>query len=73
MLRTFNSWSQDGYKIKKGSKHVARDSEGRPLFSEHQVTHRPPPLYANVGGAGHWDATMDECGGPMHGLYGNCD
>lgn len=71
-MRTFNDWSQDGYKIKKGSKHIAKNSKGECLFGSHQVTKREKPLYLS---SGHWDSATDEncCGGPMHGIYGNCD
>jgi len=69
-LRTFNDWSQDGYKIKKGAKHVARNEKGECLFSRAQVTLRPKPIYHN---SSHWDVDEHDCGGPMYGIYGNCD
>lgn len=36
-LRTFQEWSDDGYQILKGSKHVARNKDGVCLFSSEQV------------------------------------
>lgn len=38
-LRTFQDWSNAGYKILKGSKHVKRNANGIPLFSNEQVTY----------------------------------
>jgi hypothetical protein len=72
-IRTFKDWSQDGYKIRKGSKSIGRNEKGECLFSRRQVTKQEPPIYVNHGSFSHWDATTDECGGPAYGLYGNCD
>ncbi len=36
-LKTFNDWSDAGYKILKGSKSVGRNSAGVALFSSEQV------------------------------------
>lgn len=37
-IRTFDEWSQAGYRIEKGSKAVARrEGDGQPLFLESQV------------------------------------
>jgi len=72
MNRTFDDWSQDGYKIKKGSKSIGKNEKGEYLFSHAQVTLREKPLYSS---SSHWDSATDEncCGGPMYGIYGNCD
>lgn len=40
-LRTFQAWSDDGYKIIKGSKHVGRNADGVCLFSADQVEKLP--------------------------------
>lgn len=37
-LRTFNDWSNDGFKILKGTKSAQRNAQGIPLFSAEQVT-----------------------------------
>lgn len=36
-LRSFAEWSNDGFKILKGSRHIKRDATGVPLFSSAQV------------------------------------
>jgi len=36
-VRTFKKWQAKGYRIKKGSKHVARTVKGKPLFKKSQV------------------------------------
>jgi len=65
-LATFNEWSSDGYRIKKGSKCVGRLHDGTPLFSEHQVFKPEPRNYGNhwkgctpKGTGSHWDDPMD--------------
>lgn len=40
-LRTFKEWSNDGFAIIKGSKHVGRNEAGQCLFSEEQVKYSP--------------------------------
>ena len=68
-LQTFNEWSAAGYLILKGSKSVGRNEKGVPLFHISQVKRKEPPLYCG------WDGATDEncCGGPVYGIYGNCD
>ena len=37
-LRSFDEWSREGYRIRKGARHVARDPDtNAPLFSSAQV------------------------------------
>jgi hypothetical protein len=36
-LKTFKQWSNAGYRIYKGSHHVARNENNEPLFSAEQV------------------------------------
>lgn len=59
-LRTFDDWSKEGYRIKKGARHVARRNDNVPLFDESQV-YKPEPRgsYGNhwrgcVGTWNHW-------------------
>lgn len=68
MNRTFQEWSRRGYSIKKGSKSIGKNQNGEPLFSYKQVNN---PKYARDS----WDSADDlnTCGGPMYGIYGNCD
>lgn len=39
--RTFREWSDDGYKIIKGSKSIGRNENGECLFSDEQVIRFP--------------------------------
>jgi hypothetical protein len=70
-LRTFQDWSNDGYKIIKGSKAVGRNSDGVCLFTADQVTKR---FISRAVSEGYNEDTDENCcGGPMYGIYGNCD
>ena len=42
-LRTFQEWSDDGYKIIKGSKSVGRNADGVCVFNGTQVVKYSPP------------------------------
>lgn len=68
MKRTFKYWSERGYSIKKGAKSIGRNKDGEYLFDDTQV--RQPKFYGSS-----WDSAddMNTCGGPMYGIYGNCD
>lgn len=35
---TFDKWVESGYRVIKGQKSVLRQPDGKPLFSEEQVT-----------------------------------
>ena len=37
IFHSFNYWSKNGYKIKKGSKSSRRNTKGIPLFSSKQI------------------------------------
>ena len=43
--RTFDNWSDDGYKIIKGSKAIGFNIHGLALFNESQVIKRPKRTY----------------------------
>lgn len=67
-FKTFNEWSNTGYRILKGSKSIVRNSEGIPLFHKTQVT-RKIKSYGN-----HWqetDGEWDDWGMGMYGELGN--
>lgn len=36
-MKTFEDWSSEGYRIRKGEKAAARNEFGEPLFSDEQV------------------------------------
>lgn len=36
-VKSFEDWSNLGYRIKKGAKHVQKNQAGIPMFSEDQV------------------------------------
>lgn len=67
--KTFAEWNSAGYLIRKGSK--ATNIDGKWLFGPHQVKEKTTRTIAKYS----WDEATDEntCGGPMHGIYGNCD
>ena len=78
--KTFDEWSKDGYLILKGSKGQWFDNVCK--FSDKQVKQKPfyKPRFTSRCGYGHsmrgsWDDADDlnTCGGPMYGIYGNCD
>lgn len=66
-LKTFEQWSAEGYLITRGSK--AKWVDRKPMFSESQVKRKA--VYDRDG----WESATDEncSGGPMFGIYGNCD
>jgi hypothetical protein len=37
LLKTFQEWSNAGYRIYKGAHHIARNEQNVPLFAESQV------------------------------------
>lgn len=73
-IKTFKEWSNNGYLIIKGSKNVGKNKDGEYLFTRDQVQAKPD-LGLNFKGSRYWDNATDEncCGGPMYGIYGNCD
>lgn len=44
MSKTFDEWSDAGYKIKKGSKSASRNDRGIPTFTSDQVEKKRMPL-----------------------------
>lgn len=69
ILRTFAQWNAMGYNVAKGSK--ATWVDGVALFTDGQVSQkRSGPPYRDS-----WDGADDlNCaGGPMYGIYGNCE
>lgn len=51
MYKSFNAWSADGYRIKKGSK--AHWIDGKPMFDDTQVY--IPQRWGRLGRLGHAD------------------
>lgn len=69
-LRTFQAWSDDGYKIVKGSKHVGRNADGVCLFSSDQVEKLPRRAHSGRGDPhAHADEVVEAFG--EDGLDGN--
>jgi hypothetical protein len=68
--KTFNDWSAEGYKIKKGSK--ATWFEGVAKFNESQVVQHIPRLrrkWRSAEGPWDWADEMDPSGDPSY--YGD--
>lgn len=45
IFHSFDYWSKNGYKIIKGSKSSCRNKDGRPLFSNKQITKIKTKIY----------------------------
>ena len=53
VTKTFEEWSNSGFKIKKGSKSIGRNSDGKCIFSSYQVELKPV-MYGRYYGDGDY-------------------
>lgn len=67
-MKTYADWNKNGFMVKKGEK--CRWINGVPMFDRTQVCEKAP---SKQMGLGDYAYGVDDCRGPMYGLYGNCD
>lgn len=68
MKRTYDGWKAAGYQVVKGSKMVGRDEDGKPLFSDEQVSvqrsamynYKRSAMYNYMGEGGNYEGSMEE-------------